>query len=108
MGGIKVLSPQINSLNSKGYLNIIVQDIQAILSRYSSVNQPLCSHSILGLASLQTIKIIAHCSKPNSSGYSIPAGWIGAVCSYMEKNNMLRVINRRCNFNGKIDPFWYI
>lgn len=106
-------NPQINKLKSMGYLNKVIHEIIEILRKYSSKEQPLCSHNILGLSMNSSVIIegLSICLKDTQksvSGYSVPASWIGSVCSYMVNKNMIRMTKIKCTFNDKDDPFWYI
>lgn len=100
-------NPQINSLNSIGELQTLERDILNVLQKYSHI-APLCSHEILGLASLTTLSAIVKCSKPQAGGYSIPSSWIGSVASYMSKHQQILQTTKDCKYCGCMDEAWYL
>ncbi|NLE03157.1 MAG: hypothetical protein GX640_25085 [Fibrobacter sp.] len=101
-------NPQVESLRKLGRLAQVQQDIIEILKKYASVEMPLCSHEILGLAGYETIISIAQGIKPGNRGYSIPSSWVGSVAADMANKGIINQVNKICNYNKHNDEAWYV
>ena len=101
-------NPQIESLKSQNNLVAVQEDIIEILKRYATKETPLCSHEILGLANINTIKAIANGVTKEVGGYSVPSSWIGSVASDLEHQNRVVLKEKSCLYSKHTDDAWYI
>ena len=101
-------NPQIESLKSQNKLVSVQEDIIEILKRYASKETPLCSHEILGLANINTIKAIASGATKEAGGYSVPSSWVGSVASDLEHQGRIVLKAKSCLYSKHTDDAWHI